>query len=560
MTKRKHQEIWDLVGSAGISNRGLASLVRELRASVGDAVPAVHRMTLNRHAHRQIGSLLRELDVRMADGSDGKLQVVDPSKAIPYLVRSAPAFASMVDEAIRAFPADHIFSLVMYFDEITPGAVLQAQNQRKSWAQYCTLLEFGKNIYAESAWLPLSIAPSQWVHSVEGKLSAVLAAELQQVLVPLEAGFLLQLSTGPRLVRIKVACFLGDYDALKIALDIKGAGGVVPCPRCKNIVAAGRNTSRDPYLHTISCSDSSRFDLRTDDDIWATADALTSKRGRLSAKAFQHETKIFGVNYNPRGILYSAELRNVFRPMSSIRFDAMHIFFSNGVVNIEAYNLLRALESRGVLWSMVQTWFLSDIKVQGVRQWEIRSLARLFNEKFRKLSISHKMLRGGASQIQTIIPLLYLFVEVSLPPCEKVLLKGFLDSFAILSEIVLLLQSAKKPGSQQLSGPLRVAIESHLRAYRAAYGESLVHPKHHIALHLPEQLSLDGQLLDCYTGERKNKTAKLALQHVMQQKQIPTSALARLLVLQIQQLRQQPFSNRLVGKTMTRPDGAIGGV
>ena len=209
---------------------------------------------------------------------------------------------------------------------------------------------------------------------------------------------------------------------------------------------------------------------------------------------------------------------------------------------------------------MVQAWFLSDIKVQGVGQWEIRSIARLFNEKFRKLSISHKMLRGGASQIQTIIPLLHLFVEVSLPPCEKVILKGFLDSFALLSETVLLLQRAKKPRSQQLSGPLRVAIESHLRAYRAAYGESLVHPKHHIACHLPEQLSLDGQLLDCYTGERKNKTAKLALQHVMQEKEIPKSALARLLVLQIHQLRQQPFSNRLIGKTMTRPDGAIGAV
>ena len=132
---------------------------------------------------------------------------------------------------------------------------------------------------------------------------------------------------------------------------------------------------------------------------------MTSKRGRLSAKDFEHQTNIFGVNYNPRGIVYSAGLRNVFRPVSSIRFDAMHIFFSNGVANIEAYNLLRALESRGVLWSMVQAWFLSDIKVQGVGQWEIRSIARLFNEKFRKLSISHKMLRGGASQIQTIIPL-----------------------------------------------------------------------------------------------------------------------------------------------------------
>ena len=217
----------------------------------------------------------------------------------------------------------------------------------------------------------------------------------------------------------------------------------MPCPLCKNAVGAGRIPEGDPYLLTISAADSNSFDVSTDADVQATCETLIAlKRRRVSAAAFEREHKAYGVNYNPQGILFNRALRPYFSPMAGVRFDSMHIWFSNGIANIEGYNLLRALETRGVEWGMVEEWFGSDIKAPaGIR---LRSLRHLFNANLRKLSISHKMLRGQASEIKTIVPLLLHFVESVLPASEKRALQPFLESFSCLAEVVSMLGRAKK--------------------------------------------------------------------------------------------------------------------
>ena len=163
---------------------------------------------------------------------------------------------------------------------------------------------------------------------------------------------------------------------------------------------------------------------------------------------------------------------------------------------MEVYNLLRALETRGVRWSTVQSWFESGIHVQYVRKSDFKGLARLFNDKFRKLCMAHRMMRGQASQVQSMVPLLQHFVDTVLPPREQVILQPFWESFSCLCEVVCLLDMVKQPGSGNMAALLREKIEKHVRAYTQAYGEALVHPKHHIALHVPQQVSEDNMLLD----------------------------------------------------------------
>ena len=49
---------------------------------------------------------------------------------------------------------------------------------------------------------------------------------------------------------------------------------------------------------------------------------------------------------------------------------------------------------------------------------------------------------------------------------------------------------------------LRVAITTPLDLYKAAYGEDLLRPKHHYALHLPDMLARFGFLVSKFTHER----------------------------------------------------------
>ena len=53
----------------------------------------------------------------------------------------------------------------------------------------------------------------------------------------------------------------------------------------------------------------------------------------------------------------------------------------------------------------------------------------------------------------------------------------------------------------------RVAIVNHLIRFKAAYGDH-TKPKHHLALHLPEQLRRFRRLQCTFTMERKHKTFK----------------------------------------------------
>ena len=61
---------------------------------------------------------------------------------------------------------------------------------------------------------------------------------------------------------------------------------------------------------------------------------------------------------------------------------------------------------------------------------------------------------------------------------------------------------------------LQARIQAHLDAYTAAYGDENVVPKHHWALHLPEQIAADGGVLDCFVDERANKGVKAYARHI----------------------------------------------
>ena len=55
---------------------------------------------------------------------------------------------------------------------------------------------------------------------------------------------------------------------------------------------------------------------------------------------------------------------------------------------------------------------------------------------------------------------------------------------------------------------LQTLMARHFHAFKIAWGNEEVLPKHHYTMHLPEQMKRLGLIVDCCVCERKNKLPK----------------------------------------------------
>ena len=159
-------------------------------------------------------------------------------------------------------------SVILDYDEITPGDVLRPDNKRKMHAIYFSFRNFPQEFLRSSeAWLPLGILRSKTVNRFKGEFAGAMKWILCAVVneSTLADGVVIELSAGPRLVMGGLSNNLADGAALKAAFECKGAAGNQPCISCKNVVANSfeKTLREDDYLVTLSCSDVSRLDTRT---------------------------------------------------------------------------------------------------------------------------------------------------------------------------------------------------------------------------------------------------------------------------------------------------------
>ena len=109
------------------------------------------------------------------------------------------------------------------------------------------------------------------------------------------------------ILHARLGRMIGDEAALKQMLSVKGASGTIPCLKCWNVVAA----SSELHLHDATgtlvphtCFDTSKFKLRTDEQMLSSARHLQSEHAVRSASTatsllcgwklvfvdFQHDT------------------------------------------------------------------------------------------------------------------------------------------------------------------------------------------------------------------------------------------------------------------------------
>ena len=128
-------------------------------------------------------------------------------------------------------------------------------------------------------------------------------------------------------------------------------------------------------------------------------------------------------------------------------------------------------------------------------------------------------------------------------------------SYEALGKVMSLVRQGKE--GEACEDALAVAIASHSRLSKAAYGENNFKPKNHYAHHLPEHLGHHGTIIDAFVGERKHNAIKSAAHSVLILKTFERSVLMRVLATQLTDLKHCTcFTDELI-RAQDCPDLAV---
>ena len=484
--------------------------------------------TVSRHTRHQFGEHSHALELVLESGGVFEWPVVLPQHALKYFAERNGYIRELLLREAPKFGAAHHWKTIFYNDELGVGNVLRADNRRKFVAFYWSLLEFGSDLRFEDAWFCCGMLRTGVLQKVRGGLSAVTRAILRAAFVPhptdqtFTSGITLNLHV-PYLFVCQFSVSLGDEASLKETWDLKGSSGMRPCVRCKNCTMKRAALSQhDPLLQTISCINFELFDPQSDNDIWWACDHLM-QRQRLDSKAnFERLETACGLNWNIRGVLADQELREYVKP-TSIHFDGMHCYFSQGIAGLELRNFPEALTRVGINFAEVRQYFEADWRMLG--NINTRAIAAMTLSENREKS-SEASWKGMASELLSVYPIMDHMARTLLAPFHEI--RNELRSFLCMCDIVKQLQRMKRQCPILVSEVVRLKLlqKSHLQAFIACYGEEQVRPKHHYSLHIGDQCLEHGMMLDCFVLERKHKQLKNAANNVHNTSMYETSVMA----------------------------------
>jgi hypothetical protein len=217
-------------------------------------------------------------------------------------------------------------------DECVPGNVLRLDNARKSWTFYLSISELGGAIQqCEGAWMPIAILRECEVKKISNGFSQCVRALLRRLLLGSsnmrEHGVVLPVDRGrPAVVFITAGALIFDYAALCSFWSCKSASGLRPCFLCSNVTSKLAVHDESGRTVDINCVDVSRFVLASSEDRFVQADTLHNLPDVITKGNFEELEKVYGIVYNPGGVLWDKELRSLLPPLETTRLDPTQCF------------------------------------------------------------------------------------------------------------------------------------------------------------------------------------------------------------------------------------------
>lgn len=138
-----------LLHVGGVSNRGLAEILKELRQHAKDcSLDGVGQWAVESEYHAKFDSLCHHVDMPLKGGLDSwRWSFVDPNKLLSHIVEASTLLTDLFSSAARRCPPSpqKPWSLVIGFDEFAPGNKLKVDNNRKCMNLSFSFLELGQH-------------------------------------------------------------------------------------------------------------------------------------------------------------------------------------------------------------------------------------------------------------------------------------------------------------------------------------------------------------------------------------------------------------------------------
>jgi hypothetical protein len=435
---------------------------------------------------------------------------------------------------------------------------MKQENSRKIWGVYVTFRELGKARLSQTKfWLPMACLRTTLCKETLHGLTSVVRLLLRSLFLGPEgwgtAGVLVDLDE-PRILFTVLGNLLGDEAALNRVCSSKGAGGIVPCVICKNVVALNEDSlvdhSSDGYIVDISCGDNTKFDHVSDKELYDKHDMLNELSSTATPGEFKQIEQAMGIAFNPVGVLSDRELRPHVRLASVWTYDPMHICFANGICHFEMTTFLHCLRQHSVHFSsisqLMKGWAWAKCRQKRANE----QLARAVFSPSREKSFLNTTFKATGSEILMVYPILRWLctetLEAEAIASEEV--KSFISMTRVLDGV--------RPGAPSRCD-LDACVSQHIANFVAAYGKHSCKPKHHSGCHMAAQLARDTMLIDTWAPERFHKLTKTVAEDIVNTGSFKTSVITRLVGCVIADL-QEPSSACFVGKPQELPEYEAG--
>ena len=435
-------------------------------------------------------------EVSIPNAVEGRKDIVfymaNMKQMLTLLVDRCASFAALVRT-----PGACALTAILAHDECTAGNVLNPLQRQKTCLFYVTFSLLRDTFASSRSWLPVAALTHAQLSSCKGGLGGATAAFVREwVAQGLDAPFHVRENLA---VTVTLKAFLSDGESQRAAYSCKGSAGLKPCLFCANVVMRGSDApNRDASFVTIIEHDYSAFKQYDAAQLRDTIVAWMQQKNLMSKQEMDMRERCLGYRLDDAGVWGCPVARAHFTLSIGLN-DAMHNYFSTGIVNTEIALLLNTayrhtrITTQQLCTAVKDAGWQRRISLTGKSE-----INRLFGEPL----FGQESYKGSAEQTHNILPLLRWICEVLWlrQPELKEVAESFLQLCCCTDALYL---CDEKSGWSQFNE----AQEEHQKQFARLWPD-YIRPKHHHRLHLGRQYERLGFSISCWGVESAHQNYK----------------------------------------------------
>ena len=469
-------------------------------------------------------------------------EYASPAVLLQYTLKESPALQQVYESVLARDPCTETapWSIVLGFDEFTPGAQFSLDNRRKGMNLYYNFVNLGPHVLSlDGTWFVLCCVRHDEMVNVKGGWSFMFATLLREMFLDPNNGFLVAgvgvvLRGKHHILFARLRNILSDGDGHRMLFCWKGAAGLKCCLRHSNVLKKGSHAliSRCTDHVEISCASPEKFRVRSHADFCRSYDLVKAATLRRQANGmtqtlFEQVTMAEGFTYTPGGMPYDDQCRGL-GIFESITLDWVHSACQDGMLTTDmtAY-MSAASEKLGISFAQVEHHLKGDWHFPMAMRSKSGQLHRIFSQ-YRKSSDSDEVdrVRASASELIGVYVLVRDFIETEVgDPPELARERQSFEAACLCIDIILRAKMSLL-SMRDASNLLTRALSDHMQKHLAAYGDRYLKPKNHWMFDVAERFATDPCVLDALIVERLHLVVRRAAELIRNLRSYEASVLS----------------------------------